>query len=134
MRTLRKNRWLFGWVAGLAIAFNAAAGALCCTPNAYGNDRQIYDSVLGWVSLCLPSKLAGGPAAGSGHSGNQTAHDSCAKMCAAATAFAVVYIASILGTLGPSQSDRRLVMARLRVVHAPPCRGRLGSRAPPHNV
>ena len=99
MRTLRKNRWLFGWVAGLAIAINAVVGALCCAPGSNANSRQIYDHVLGWVSLCLPSKMAGGPAAGSGHSGNQAAHDSCAKMCAAATAFAVVYIASVLGTL-----------------------------------
>ena len=134
MRTLRKNRWLFGPFAALVIAINTMAGALCCAPNAHADGRQIYDSVLGWVSLCLPSKLANGSIKGSGQGGSPTGHDSCAKMCAAATAFAVVYVASILAILDPAGQGRPLVLARRSVVHTTPRSGPLGSRAPPHNI
>lgn len=131
MGCLRRNRWVLSLIAILALSINTVAGGFCCAPRSSDAARQIYDDVLGWVTICLPSKLAAGAKnlpgsnTGSGHS----VHHDCATHCAAATALVVPGVTTDLVYL--SSAEQKLPFADLQAPHRHFSPGGLGSRALP---
>jgi len=132
MRNLRRFDWLLPVLAAIAMSANLAASGFCCAHEGAGGKR-VFDSVLGWVQICAPSKLAKsgtGPASGS-HNGS---HATCAAICAAATAFAFAYILSVFSSMAPGSSSPAPAFAFRHVRHFRLHPTGLGSRAPPLDV
>lgn len=129
MGSLRKHRAAFGFLTSIALLVSTVVGAFACEAKSAGYQSQVYDSVLGWMTICAPSKIAGAAQLPGNHnSGNGHAH--CAQMCAAhAPVVAATDQFEIQFIVFARAVEPSFVLAVANAESWPP--GALGSRAPP---
>lgn len=114
MGILRRNRTLFSWIAAIALAGNMIASALCCAPSVKSGSALVPD-LFGAIVVCTADGLKSFvPGDSTDHRGSGNAKSHCPQ-CVMAAAFALLFVAALLG----------LLVARLSIVVLPPFRLRL---------
>lgn len=136
MTFIRWHRGLIGQIAAAAMLLHVLAGALCPLAGSHSSSKGYVDSVLGWVTLCLPSQQS----ADSGTSGTSKpvsdSHDRCAAVCAAAVhAVAVAASLILLALLIPfADTASRFLKAPRSAPYAARIRNAWSLRDPPISI
>jgi hypothetical protein len=134
MRIFRQHRGLFASLAGLAMLAHVLAAAFCPNMSSHRSGNRYFDSVLGWVTLCLPSSLGNGSGRSKlgGDQGTTSDHTGmCAALCAAVVAAVTAFVALVLAIVftGAAAQIQFNFISRRSQRHN--LFGGIGSRAPP---
>lgn len=138
MRIFRQHKGLLASLAGLAMLAHVFAAAFCPNMNSHRSGSGYFNSVLGWVTLCLPSSLSSSLVNGSaktnpgGDQGTTADHTGmCAALCAAVVAAVTAFVALVLVGVSfvVSVPRRWTFISRRTQRHI--LFGGIGSRAPP---
>jgi hypothetical protein len=134
MQIIRQHRGTFASLAVLAMLAHVLAAAFCPNMSSHRSGNSYFDSVLGWVTLCLPSSLgnASGQVKLGGDQGTTSDHTGmCAALCAAVVAAVTAFVALVVAVLciGVAAPIQFSFISRRSQRHI--LFGGIGSRAPP---
>ena len=133
MRLFRAHKGLIARLAGLAMLAHVIAVSFCPNMNSHRPEARMFDAVLGWVTLCLPS--VSGDVTDQGKSGGGERHSEhgnlCAAFCAAVATTVAAFAVLILSAVVFSSSQQFCLLISLPGQKPHFLFGGVGSRAPP---
>lgn len=133
MDAIRHHKGLIAKLAGLAMLAHVLAAAFCPNMASHTSSRGYFDTVLGWVTLCVTGTAGSGLKDGtSGGNQNHTGHSNiCAAVCAAVVTTLAAFTAIIATACVTPIWKPAFLFAELSRVSRPLSLGGIGSRAPP---
>ena len=133
MNVMRHHKGLIARLAGLAMLAHVLAAAFCPNMASHTSSRGYFDSVLGWVTLCVTNTASSGLQDNtSGGNQNHSGHsNTCAAVCAAVVITLAAFAAIVATAIVTPISKPAFFYGRTFSVSRRFSLGGIGSRAPP---
>jgi hypothetical protein len=135
MQLFRSHRRIFAKLAGLAMLAHVLAAAFCPNMASHRTGTAQFDSVLGWVTLCLAAPTSTAEKGKAGGDQNTSGHANvCAALCAAVVTTVAAFAALIVASLAVQTTEIFVFIFAPPVAPRHILYGGIGSRAPPSSV